>query len=192
MCGISISIQQRISSMFMSGAYGARSIPHSPIRSFIQSAGLDIVSVLLAKTLRSRTFLLALIAISIFGAVVIALFFYVYQSTASFVRSRADQEIAAELQKLEQVQRSSSRDTNSVLSCNQAIGAGRKATVCLFAIGSNGPAAPRLRSQAATPALWGRRGSKKNPKSGICGHRSRARKTIAARLIGPANNSASK
>jgi signal transduction histidine kinase len=52
--------------------------------------------VLLAKTLRSSTLRLALLAIAIFGAAVIALFGYVYWSTASFVRSRADRAIAAE------------------------------------------------------------------------------------------------
>jgi len=52
--------------------------------------------VLLAKTLRSTTLRLALLAIAIFGAAVIALFAYVYWSTASFVRSRADRAIAAE------------------------------------------------------------------------------------------------
>jgi len=52
--------------------------------------------VLLAKTLRSSTLRLALLAIAIFGAAVIALFSYVYWSTASFVRSRADRAIAAE------------------------------------------------------------------------------------------------
>ncbi len=52
---------------------------------------------LLAKTLRSTTFRLALLSIGIFGAVVIALFAYVYWSTASYVRSRSDQATAAEL-----------------------------------------------------------------------------------------------
>jgi signal transduction histidine kinase len=52
--------------------------------------------VLLAKTLRSTTLKLALIAIGIFGAAVIALFSYVYWATASYVRSRSDQAIAAE------------------------------------------------------------------------------------------------
>ena len=45
---------------------------------------------LLAKTLRSSTFKLALIFIGIFGATVVALFVYVYWSTASFVRGRSD------------------------------------------------------------------------------------------------------
>ena len=51
---------------------------------------------LLAKTLRSSTLRLALLAIAVFGAAVVALFGYVYWSTASFVRSRADRAIAAE------------------------------------------------------------------------------------------------
>ena len=51
---------------------------------------------LLAKTLRSSTLRLALLAIAVFGAAVVALFGYVYWSTASFVRSRADGAIAAE------------------------------------------------------------------------------------------------
>jgi signal transduction histidine kinase len=52
--------------------------------------------VLLAKTLRSSTLRLALLAIAIFGAAVIGLFSYVYVSTDSFVRSRADRAITAE------------------------------------------------------------------------------------------------
>jgi signal transduction histidine kinase len=52
--------------------------------------------VLLAKTLRSSTLKLALIYIGIFGAVVFALFSYVYWSTASYVRSRSDHAIIAE------------------------------------------------------------------------------------------------
>jgi signal transduction histidine kinase len=52
--------------------------------------------VLLAKTLRSSTFTRALTWIAIFGAIVVALFAYVYWSTRSYVLSRADQVIAAE------------------------------------------------------------------------------------------------
>ena len=51
---------------------------------------------LLAKTLRSSTFKWALIWITIFGAVVIALFSYVYWSTAAYVHGRSDRAIAAE------------------------------------------------------------------------------------------------
>jgi hypothetical protein len=52
--------------------------------------------VLLAKTLRSTTFKLALISIGVFGAVVIVLFGYVYWSTTDFVLSRSDTAIEAE------------------------------------------------------------------------------------------------
>jgi signal transduction histidine kinase len=57
---------------------------------------LDIVSALLAKTLRSSTFKRALIWIAIFGAVVVALLGYVYWSTSSYVLGRSDHAIAAE------------------------------------------------------------------------------------------------
>jgi len=49
--------------------------------------------VLLAKTLRSSTFKISLIFIAVFGAIVIALFAYVYSSTASYVLNRFDRGI---------------------------------------------------------------------------------------------------
>ncbi len=58
---------------------------------------------LLAETLRSSTLKLALISIGIFGAAVIALFSYVYWSTASYVQSRSDRAIAAEQAVLQKV-----------------------------------------------------------------------------------------
>jgi hypothetical protein len=57
---------------------------------------LGIVSVLLAKTLQSSTFRRALIWIAIFGAIVVALFGYIYRSTSSYLFSRVDHAIAAE------------------------------------------------------------------------------------------------
>jgi signal transduction histidine kinase len=54
------------------------------------------VSVLLAKTLRSSTFKLALIAIGVFGIVVFALIGYLYWSTTSYARYQSDRAIAAE------------------------------------------------------------------------------------------------
>jgi signal transduction histidine kinase len=54
------------------------------------------VSGLLAKTVRSTTFRLALISIAVFGAVVLALFGYVYWSATTFVLSRSDAAIAAD------------------------------------------------------------------------------------------------
>jgi signal transduction histidine kinase len=66
--------------------------------------------VLLAKTLRSSTLRLALLAIAIFGATVIGLFGYVYWSTTSFVRSRADRVIAAEHAMLTETYERAGRD----------------------------------------------------------------------------------
>jgi len=59
------------------------------------------VSGLLAKTLRSTTFKLALLWIAAFGAIVLAMFGYVYFSTASFVRHGGDREVEAERAALE-------------------------------------------------------------------------------------------
>src|SRR5262245_34306411 len=67
-----------------------------PIHSFIPFAALGIASVRLAETLRSSTFKFALVAIGLFGAIVLVLFSYVYLSTASYVRGRADRAIATE------------------------------------------------------------------------------------------------
>lgn len=51
---------------------------------------------LLAKTLRSSTYRLALIAIGTFGLIVSAIFAYVYWSTVSYVRERSDRAIVTE------------------------------------------------------------------------------------------------
>ena len=55
---------------------------------------------LLAKTLTSSTFKLALIAIGTFGVIVSAIFSYVYLSTSNYVRSRSDRSIMAEYMNL--------------------------------------------------------------------------------------------
>jgi signal transduction histidine kinase len=52
--------------------------------------------VLLAKTLTSSTFKLALIAIGTFGVIASAIFSYVYLSTSAYVRSRSDRAIMTE------------------------------------------------------------------------------------------------
>jgi signal transduction histidine kinase len=71
---------------------------------------LGIPSVLLAKTLRSSTFRLALIWIAIFGTVVAALLAYVYLSTASYLRTRSDQATLAELAILRETYAGGGRD----------------------------------------------------------------------------------
>ncbi len=64
---------------------------------------------LLAKALRSSTFKFALVSIAVFGAVVIALFGYVYWSTAAYVLSRSDRAIEAERASLRQAYDSGGR-----------------------------------------------------------------------------------
>ena len=65
---------------------------------------------LLAKTLRSSTFKLALIAIATFGVIVSALFSYVYLSTSSYVRGRSDRAIMTEVSSLRAAYERSGRD----------------------------------------------------------------------------------
>jgi signal transduction histidine kinase len=64
---------------------------------------------LLAKTLRSSTFKLALIAIGAFGVIVSAIFSYVYWSTSAYVRSRSDSAITAEAASLRETYAQSGR-----------------------------------------------------------------------------------
>ena len=65
---------------------------------------------LLAKTLTSSTFKLALIAIGTFGVIVSAIFSYVYLSTSSYVRSRSDRAIVTEYSSLRSAYERSGRD----------------------------------------------------------------------------------
>jgi hypothetical protein len=66
--------------------------------------------VLLAKTLTSSTFKLALIAIGTFGVIVSVIFSYVYLSTFSYVRSRSDRAIMTEYSSLQGAYARSGRD----------------------------------------------------------------------------------
>jgi signal transduction histidine kinase len=66
--------------------------------------------VLLAKTLASSTFKLALIAIGTFGVIASAIFSYVYLSTSSYVRSRSDRAIITEYSSLQGAYARSGRD----------------------------------------------------------------------------------
>ena len=65
---------------------------------------------LLAKTLTSSTFRLALIAIGTFGVIVSAIFSYVYLSTSAYVRSRSDRAIVTEYLNLKSAYERSGRD----------------------------------------------------------------------------------
>jgi signal transduction histidine kinase len=66
--------------------------------------------VLLAKTLTSSTFKLALIAIATFGVIVSVIFSYVYLSTSSYVRSRSDGAITTEYSSLRAAYERGGRD----------------------------------------------------------------------------------
>lgn len=65
---------------------------------------------LLAKTLTSSTFKLALIAIGTFGVIASAILSYVYLSTSSYVRSRSDHAVMAEYMSLRGAYERSGRD----------------------------------------------------------------------------------
>ena len=65
---------------------------------------------LLAKTLASSTFKLALIAIGTFGVIVSGIFAYVYLSTTSYVRSRSDRAILTESLNLHDAYERNGRD----------------------------------------------------------------------------------
>lgn len=65
---------------------------------------------LLAKTLTSSTFKLALVAIGTFGVIASAILSYVYLSTAAYVRERSDRAITAEFMSLRGVYERSGRD----------------------------------------------------------------------------------
>ena len=65
---------------------------------------------LLAKTLTSSTFKLALIAIGTFGVIASAIFSYVYFSTSAYVRSRSDRAIMLEYASLQEAYHRSGRD----------------------------------------------------------------------------------
>jgi signal transduction histidine kinase len=66
--------------------------------------------VLLAETLRSSTFKLALLAIGLFGTVMFALIGYLYWSTVSYVQNGSDPAIAAEQTILEEAFERAGRD----------------------------------------------------------------------------------
>src|SRR5215472_7841935 len=96
--------------MFMLGAFAEKSMASRPIRLSTPYVASDFASVLLAKTLRSTTFRLALISIGVFGALVIVLFGYVYWSTTNFILSRSDSAIEAEQATLRNIYDTNGRD----------------------------------------------------------------------------------
>jgi signal transduction histidine kinase len=99
--------------------------------------------VLLAKTLRSTTFRLALLSIAGFGAIVIALFSYVYWSTTSFVLGRSEVSIEEELRTLRNAYDADGQSA-LVAAIEQRTAHGRPQMVYLLVDGSFKPIAGNL------------------------------------------------
>src|SRR5262249_54295360 len=149
MYGICTSTTRPTSATCRPGASAERSTVSRPTRSFIPFAASGFVSVLLAKTLRSSTFKLALIWIGIFGALVLALLGYVYWSTATYVRERADRAIAAEQMILRDVYDSAGRD-GLIAAIKDRVAPDRfESGVYLLADPSFGPVAGNLKAWPA-------------------------------------------
>jgi signal transduction histidine kinase len=110
---------------------------------------LGIVSVLLAKTLRSSTLRLALIWIGIFGTAVAALLGYVYWSTASYMLRQSDQAIAMELAVLQEAYASGGREHLVAAIAERMPDGGFESGIYLLADTSGVPLAGNL---AAWPA----------------------------------------
>ena len=113
---------------------------------------------LLTKTLRSSTLRLALICVGIFGAVVCALFGYVYWSTASYVRGRSDRAIAAERVILRQAYDRAGRDRLIATIKERIAGEVFEGGLYLLADASFGAVAGNLKSWPAVlkgSAGWG-------------------------------------
>jgi signal transduction histidine kinase len=113
--------------------------------------------VLLAKTLTSSTFKLALIAIGTFGVIVSAIFSYVYLSTSSYVRSRSDRAIMAEYSSLQGAYDRSGRDGLIALIQQRVADKSFAGNVYVLADPSLAVLAGNLRtwpSTATTPRGW--------------------------------------
>jgi signal transduction histidine kinase len=102
--------------------------------------------VLLTKTLRSTTFRLALFSIGVFGAVVIALFTYVYWSTTGFVLGRSDSAIEAERATLRNIYDTSGREGLTQAINRRSNAAHFDGSVFLLSDGSFAPVAGNLKT----------------------------------------------
>ena len=108
-----------------------------------------IVSVLLAKTLRSSTLRLALIWIGIFGTAVAALLGYVYWSSASYMLRQSDQALAMEFVTLREAYARAGREQLIAAITQRKAGGQFESGVYLLADPSGAPLAGNL---AAWPA----------------------------------------
>jgi signal transduction histidine kinase len=109
----------------------------------------DFASVLIAKTLRSSTFKVALICIAGFGAVVIALLGFVYSSTASYVFNQSDRAIDADRTVLIAAYQHGGRDELIATIGKLAAGQRLEDRIYLLADGSFGAVAGNLKKWPA-------------------------------------------
>jgi signal transduction histidine kinase len=113
--------------------------------------------VLLAKTLKSSTFKLALIAIGTFGVIVSAIFSYVYLSTSAYVRDRSDRAIMTEYLALQGAYERSGRDGLAALIQQRIADRSFAGNVYLLVDPSLAPLAGNLKAwppAAAAPKGW--------------------------------------
>jgi signal transduction histidine kinase len=106
--------------------------------------------VLLAKTLASSTFKLALIAIGTFGLIVSAILSYVYLSTSSYVRDRSDRAIMSECSDLLSAYERSGRDGLAALIRQRIADANLPDNVYLLVDPSLAPLAGNLKAWPST------------------------------------------
>jgi signal transduction histidine kinase len=106
--------------------------------------------VLLAKTLASSTFKLALIAIGTFGLIVSAILSYVYLSTSSYVRDRSDRAIMSECSDLLSAYERSGRDGLAALIRQRIADANLADNVYLLVDPSLAPLAGNLKAWPST------------------------------------------
>ena len=127
------------------------------------------MSGLLAKTLRSTTFRLALISIAVFGTVVLALFGFVYWSTAAFVLGRTDRAIAAEQENLRKIYDDAGRGGLTGVIAQRSGEAGLSGALYLLADGSFKPVAGNSKQwppgEVETPGWIEFRADALNPKA---------------------------
>jgi signal transduction histidine kinase len=111
--------------------------------------------VLLAKTLKSSTFKLALIAIGTFGVIVSAIFSYVYLSTASYVRGRSDRAIMTEYLGLQGAYEQSGREGIAALIQQRIADRSFAGNVYLLVDPSLAPLAGNLKAWPSTVTAGG-------------------------------------
>ncbi|MBR0897321.1 HAMP domain-containing histidine kinase [Bradyrhizobium tropiciagri] len=104
---------------------------------------------LLAKTLGSSTFRLALIAIGVFGLIVSAIFAYVYWSTLSYVRDRSDRAIMIEQASLDEAYARSGRGGLTALIAQRVVDKNFADHVYLLAGPGSAPLAGNLKQWPA-------------------------------------------